>query len=147
MRVALFTDTYRPQINGVTNTIDKMVAYFQLAGIDYRIFAPQYEAEPDGSHVERFYSLKFFLYPECRVALPNIFRITAALNDFKPDVIHLMTEFNMGLTGLNYAIKNNIPVISNYSTNFSQYTNYYKIDLLRQGISTYMNWFHSQSQL
>ena len=75
------------------------------------------------------------------------FRINAALNDFKPDVIHLMNEFNMGLTGLNYAVKNNIPVISNYSTNFSQYTNYYKIDLLRQGISTYMNWFHSQSQL
>lgn len=82
-----------------------------------------------------------------RVALPNIFRINAALNDFKPDVIHLMTEFNMGLTGLNYAIKNNIPVISNYSTNFSQYTNYYKIDLLRQGVSSYMNWFHNQSQL
>jgi glycosyltransferase involved in cell wall biosynthesis len=147
MRVAIFTDTYRPQINGVTNTIDKMTQQFDLRGIKYRIYAPQYESEPDCRNIERFYSLKFFLYPECRVALPNVFRIIASLNEFKPDLIHLMTEFNLGLTGLNYALKNKIPVISNYSTNFSQYTDYYKIELLKNGVWSYMEWFHNQCKL
>jgi glycosyltransferase involved in cell wall biosynthesis len=147
MRVAIFTDTYRPQINGVTNTIDQMTAQFDRLGIEYRIFAPLYESESDEAAVERFYSLKFFLYPECRVALPNVFRIHTSLNEFKPDIIHLMTEFNMGLAGLKYAIRYKIPVISNYSTNFSQYTSYYKIELLKQGVSSYMLWFHSQCLL
>jgi len=147
MRVAIFTDTYQPQINGVTNTLDRMCRYFEDQGIEYRIFAPHYGDPVAEKNVERFYSLKFFLYPECRITLPNVFRVHAALNEFKPDVIHLMTEFNMGLMGLNYALKNQIPVISNYSTNFSQYTDYYKIDLLRQGVSSYMNWFHTQCLL
>jgi len=148
MRIAIFTDTYQPQINGVTNTLDRMSRHFEDRGIEHRIFAPHYGEEPvSEKHVERFYSLKFFLYPECRITLPNVFRVHAALNEFKPDVIHLMTEFNMGLMGLNYALKNRIPVISNYSTNFSQYTDYYKIDLLRQGISSYMEWFHNQCLL
>lgn len=147
MRVAIFTDTYQPQINGVTNTLDRMSRYLEDQDIDFRIFAPHYEETVSERNVERFYSLKFFLYPECRITLPNVFRVHAALNEYKPDVIHLMTEFNMGLMGLNYALKNRIPVISNYSTNFSQYTDYYKIDLLRQGVSSYMNWFHNQCLL
>ncbi len=147
MRIALFTDTYQPQINGVTNTLDRMCRYFEDQGIEYLIFAPHYGDPVAEKNVERFYSLKFFLYPECRITLPNVFRVHAALNEFRPDVIHLMTEFNMGLMGLNYALKNQIPVISNYSTNFSQYTDYYKIDLLRQGVSSYMNWFHNQCLL
>lgn len=72
------------------------------------------------SSIERFYSLKFFLYPDCRIALPNLFRITQTLSAFEPDLIHLMTEFNMGVTGLRYG---------------------------NQGIWDYMKWFHNQNEL
>ena len=146
MRIAIFTDTFYPQINGVTNTLGKMTEYFQGHGIEYKIFAPRYDYDADYT-AERFYSLKFFLYPDCRIALPNIFRITQILSVFKPDLIHLMTEFNMGVTGLRYGRKNNIPTISNYSTNFSQYTDYYRLDFLKQGIWDYLKWFHNQNDV
>lgn len=146
MKVALFTDTFNPQINGVTNTLDKLTGYFEDNNIEYKIFAPRYDDNEDLC-TERFYSLKFFLYPECRIALPNIFRVSQLLSDFKPNIIHLMTEFNMGITGLYYGKKYNIPIISNYSTNFSQYTDYYKLDFLKQTIWDYMKWFHSQSNI
>ena len=146
MKIAIFTDTFYPQINGVTNTLGKMTKYFGESKIEYKIFAPKYDDDADGS-AERFYSLKFFLYPDCRITLPNIFRITQTLSDFKPDLIHLMTEFNMGLTGLHYGKKNNIPTISNYSTNFSQYTDYYRLDFLKQGIWDYLKWFHNQNNI
>jgi len=146
MKVALFSDTFSPQINGVTNTMDKLTGYFESSGIEYKIFAPRYDRDED-FQAERFYSLKFFLYPECRIALPNIFRVSQVLSDFKPDIIHLMTEFNMGITGLYYGKKNNIPTISNYSTNFSQYTDYYGLDFLKQTIWDYMKWFHNQNDL
>lgn len=146
MRVAIFTDTFFPQINGVTNTLGKMTEYFERCGTEYKVFAPKYDEDADYS-AERFYSLKFFLYPDCRITLPNIFKITHTLSDFKPDLVHLMTEFNMGITGLRYARKNNIPSISNYSTNFSQYTDYYKLDFLKQGIWDYLKWFHNQNHM
>ncbi|WP_313339840.1 glycosyltransferase family 1 protein [Sedimentibacter sp.] len=147
MKIAIFSDTYSPQINGVTNTLDKLVQYFESNHIEYKIFAPKYDDENKEEHTERFYSLKFFMYPECRLALPNIFRISQSLSEFKPDIIHLMTEFNMGMTGMIYGKKNNIPTISNYTTNFSQYTEYYNLEIFKQPIWDYMKWFHNQNNI
>lgn len=147
MRIALFSDTYRPQINGVTNTLDKLVKYFEENDMQYKIFAPKYDYENEADNTERFYSLKFFLYPECRLALPNLFRISQSLSEFKPDIIHIMTEFNMGITGLIYGKKHNIPTISSYTTNFSQYTEYYNLEFLKQPIWDYMRWFHNQNSI
>lgn len=147
MKVAIFTDTYFPQINGVTNTLNKLIQYYQTNGIEYKIFVPKYDDEDSDCNVLRFNSIKFFLYPENRVAFPNIFRITSALSDFQPDLIHIMTEFNMGLAGLNYGKKHRIPTISNYTTNFSQYTDYYKVPFLKQSIWNYMKWFHTQNDV
>lgn len=147
MKIALFSDTYYPQINGVSNTLDKLIQYFEINNIKYKIFAPKYNDKNEDSHTERFYSLKFFLYPECRLALPNIFRISQSLSEFEPDIIHIMTEFNMGVAGLTYGKKHNIPTISNYTTNFSQYTEYYNLEFLKQPIWDYMKWFHNQNNI
>lgn len=147
MRVALFADTYLPQINGVTNTLGRLIAFYEAAGIEYKIFAPKYNAEKPEYNIERYYSLKFFLYPESRITFPNLFRLTGSLAEFKPELIHLMTEFNMGIAGLYYGKKHGIPTISNYTTNFSQYTSYYKINFLEQAIWNYMKWFHTQNAI
>lgn len=148
MKIAIFTDTFLPQINGVTNTLNKMAQYYEKNNIEYIILAPEYDAPNDEFYnTERFFSLKFLLYPECRFTIPNKYRIISSLADFKPDVIQLMTEFSMGVTGLNYAKKNKIPTVSNYTTNFSQYLNYYKLDFLKSHIWNYMRWFHTQNNL
>lgn len=151
MKIALFTDTYAPQINGVTNTLEQVKKHFDHIGIEYKIFAPQYESKAasqlEEAHTERFYSLKLSLYPECRVALTSKSRITQVLSEFKPDLIHLITEFNLGVAGLNYGRKYQIPTISNYTTNFPQYTEYYNLDFLKQPIWEYMRWFHNQNAI
>lgn len=145
MKVALFADTCMPQINGVTNTLSKLIQYFESNKISYKIFAPKYDIEPFDYNIERFFSLKFFLYNECRIAFPNPQRINSALTEFQPNLIHILTEFNMGLTGLYYGRKYRIPTISTYTTNFSQYTDYYKVDFLKQAVWDYMKWFHTQN--
>ena len=63
MRVAVFTDTFLPQINGVTNTLNKLIQYFEASGIEYRLFAPNYDSDIKISNVERSFSLKFIFYP------------------------------------------------------------------------------------
>lgn len=148
MKVAVFTDTFLPQINGVTNTLRKLREYYEKKNIEYLFFAPDNEGElKSKNNVERYFGLKFFLYPECRLAIPNIFRLNNSLSEFKPDVIHLMTEINMGITGLMYAKKHEIPVISNYSTNFCNYLKYYKLDIFEKQAWNYMRWFHNQNDL
>lgn len=147
MKIALFTDTLRPQINGLTNTIEQITDYFDKNGIEYKIYAPKYGGEDNDLVTERFYSFKFFLYPECRLALPNFFQISSSLTEFQPDIIHIMTEFSMGLAGLHFGKKFKIPTISNYTTNFSQYAEYYKFDFLKEPIWNYMRWFHNQNHI
>ncbi len=147
MKVALFADTYLPQINGVTNTLSKLVRYYEEKGINYKMFVPKYDTDMPDHNTERFYSIKFLFYPESRITFPNAHRINSILSEFKPDIIHNMNEFNLGIAGMNYGKKHGIPTISTYTTNFSQYADYYKINLLKEPIWSYMKWFHTQNDL
>ena len=147
MRIALFSDTCSPQINGVTNTLKKLTDYLTNHHLEYKLFVPKYKVTGREAHTERFYSLSFFLYPECRIALPNMFRISQALSQFRPHIIHNMTEFNMGLAGLWFGKKMGIPTVSSYTTHFSHYAEYYHMDFLKQPIWDYMKWFHNQNHV
>lgn len=147
MKIALFTDTYLPQINGVSNTVNKLIQYYEANDIEYKLFGPKYDMELNNQNIESFYSIKFIFYPDQRIAFPNTFRISSTLSDFQPDIIHIMTEFNMGIAGLNYGKKHGIPIVSSYTTNFSLYADYYKLNFLKQPIWDYIKWFHTQSDV
>lgn len=147
MKIALFTDTFFPQVNGVSNTIQKMVEYFKKENIEYRIFTPKYDDETTPETVEQYYSMKFFLYPDCRFTFPNFFRINKTFEDFKPDIVHNMTEFSMGLAGLHHAQKFSIPSVSTYTTNFATYLKYYNLEPLESLAEGYLAWFHNQNKL
>jgi glycosyltransferase involved in cell wall biosynthesis len=58
-----------------------------------------------------------------------------------------MTEFNMGIAGINYGKRYGIPTLSSYTTNFSQYLKYYNLDFIKKYSWDYMRWFHNQTDL
>ncbi|OCL28559.1 glycosyl transferase family 1 [Orenia metallireducens] len=150
MKVAIFTDTFFPQINGVTKTLGKLKEYFDQKGIDYIIFAPDDSKNSNDSfedNTQRMISFRFFLYPECRLSVPNYFRIRNKLNEYKPDLIHIVTPFNLGLCGLKYATSYNIPLVSSYHTNFTHYLDYYNLNLLEKPIWSFFKWFHDHCQM
>ncbi|MGM7720768.1 glycosyltransferase family 4 protein [Metabacillus sp. Hm71] len=143
MRIAIFTDTYAPDVNGVARTLKRFTDYLEKNGIEFRVFAPESTNESlFSSHIHRFTSLPFFLYPECRLALPNMLHVKAELQRFKPDLIHVATPFNIGLCGLRYAKKLNIPIVGSYHTDFDQYLEYYDLQFLSKFLWKYMHWFH-----
>jgi glycosyltransferase involved in cell wall biosynthesis len=144
MRIAFFTDTFLPQINGVAKTLSKFVDYMEEHNIEYRIYAPSFKDEEEEDKVIRSRSFKFILYPQCRLSLPNYFTIAKELDEFGPDIIHVVTEFNMGLCGLKYAKSRNIPVVSSYETNICQYLEYYKLKFLETPSWKYFKWFHNK---
>ncbi|WP_310732519.1 glycosyltransferase [Paenibacillus sp. 1011MAR3C5] len=146
MKIAIFTDTYDPDVNGVARTLRRWTCYLETKGVRTKVFAPEPAASlqqnaPTHS-VERFVSLPFFLYPECRLALPNPAHIRREIAHFEPDLIHVATPFNLGLFGIHYARKYNIPLIASYHTNFDQYLSFYNLQWMEKLLWRYKEWFH-----
>jgi glycosyltransferase involved in cell wall biosynthesis len=143
MKIAIFTDTFVPDVNGVANTLSRYTDYLKENKIQYRVFAPKSASrDPFSSHVHSFTSLPFFLYPECRLALPNMLHVRDELQHFQPDIIHVATPSNMGLCGLHYAKKLHIPIVGSYHTDFDKYLAYYDLQLFRDILWKYLHWFH-----
>ncbi|MED4453145.1 glycosyltransferase family 1 protein [Metabacillus fastidiosus] len=143
MKIAIFTDTFAPDVNGVARTLKRFTDYLESNGHEFIVFAPESTKESlFSSHIHRFTSMPFFLYPECRLALPNMIQVKAKLQQFKPDLIHVATPFNIGLCGVHYAKKLNIPLVGSYHTDFDQYLSYYDLQIFSKILWKYMHWFH-----
>lgn len=150
MRIAIFTDTYLPQVNGVTHTLSKLQAYLIEEGHDYKLFAPDYGKEKEhltAPSVVRFKSILFPPYPECRISLPFYTAITKEVSDFQPDLIHIVTPLGIGLTGLKYGKKHKLPIVASFHTNFDAYLKYYKLDLFEDLLWKFFKKFHDQCLL
>ncbi|KHF39705.1 glycosyltransferase family 4 protein [Halalkalibacter okhensis] len=143
VRIAIFTDTYSPEINGVAKTLQRLTGYLERNQIEFKVFAPDGKTSvPAVGQIERFASLPFLFYPECRIALPNPSHIKQSLEQFKPTLIHVATPLNLGLYGLHYGKKHHIPMVASYHTHFDDYLHYYHIPFLQKWLWKYMIWFH-----
>src|SRR5690606_36062150 len=147
MKIAIFTDTYYPEVNGVARTLKRFTDYLEEQAIDVKVFAPMSDSnEYVSNHIHRFKSLSFFLYPECRLAFPKMHQIRDELEKFSPDLIHVATPFNLGFCGSYYAKKLNIPLVGSYHTDFDFYLKYYDLQFLSNPLWSYMKWFHRPFQ-
>ena len=148
LKVAIFTDTFIPQVNGVARTTARISTFLHERGVPCLIFTPDCgPLPPDVKNVHTCSAFDFPLYPECKIALPGYHSIREILSDFKPDLIHLVTEFSMGLCGLKYAKDHRLPLVGSYTTNFSTYLPYYKMGFLKNWAWRYLRWFHNQCHL
>lgn len=146
VKIAIFTDTYFPQVNGVANSLKRLTDHLEKRQIQYQIFAPEVEDTPAYPNINQFFSIPVFLYPECRTALANPKRIKAKVQEFNPDIIHIATPYMMGLYGLFCAKKLHIPVVSSYHTHFDQYLEYYRASWLLPVLHKYLKWFHESTE-
>ncbi|MFC4598218.1 glycosyltransferase family 4 protein [Cohnella hongkongensis] len=144
VRLALFTDTYAPEMNGVAKTLERWTAYLRERGVECQVFAP---SRPRGEKqapdmAERLRSIRFFLYPELRLAVPQMAGAESKLLDFKPTVVHVATPFGVGVTGRQLALKHGIPLVASHHTHYVRYLPYYNLQWLSKATWKYMNWFH-----
>ncbi|HPF87466.1 MAG TPA: glycosyltransferase family 1 protein [Candidatus Limiplasma sp.] len=147
MRIAFFTDTFFPEVNGVSNTLAYLSRYLTRRQTEHLFFIPDSKAgAADGYPVMRFPSVPFALYPQVRLALPSPSAVRRQLAAFAPDAVHIVTEFGMGLAGLHAARQLGLPIVMSYHTNFDQYLAHYKLELLETPLWQYMRWFHSFAQ-
>ncbi|MFC5701975.1 glycosyltransferase family 4 protein [Cohnella faecalis] len=148
IRVALFTDTYFPEVNGVAKTLERWVAYLRKQGVPCMVFAPSrpWREEKEADVAERLVSMPLFLYPEIRIAVPQTTGIEKKLNDFRPTVIHVATPFGAGVAGRHLALKRGIPLVASHHTHFVRYLPFYNLQWMGRLTWRYLNWFHRPSR-
>ncbi len=149
MRIALVTDTYTPQVNGVTTVVRRIVEVLGRARQHVVVVAPEYPGlQPgDGDAELRVPSLACPLYPAIRLSLPQPRRVAHFLDRFRPDLVHVLTEGPLGLVGRGYARRRGIPLVTSYHTAFPQYTRYYRTARLEPLVWRWLLWFHGPATL
>jgi glycosyltransferase involved in cell wall biosynthesis len=155
-RLALFTDTWRPQVNGVARTLDRLVSECHRRGIATMVVTPDDGSADDGSaddgaadppdaqHLTvRWPARPFWAYPHLHMATPSTARARALLQDFRPDLVHVATPFGVGLSGRQAARALDLPLVSSYHTHFTAYLRHYRLQHLDAVAWPFLRWFHN----
>lgn len=124
MRIAIFTESFEPIINGVSVSVATLRDGLIARGHEVYLFAPHFPKHEDGEGVYRFSSLTTPLAPGYPFPLPWAPRIKKFFSGFKPDIVHTHTPFVLGLAGLRWSRQRRIPIISTNHTLYTEYTHY-----------------------
>ena len=128
LRIGLFTDTYAPQINGVSISLQLVSEGLQRRGHQVTIFAPRIPGyKDDQPGVVRLPSLKYLNDPPIYVAMLGTPRSTWSLTRKHFDVLHAHSPLSVGLLAYFTASTKNLPLIYTYHTSITDYTHYLKI--------------------
>ncbi|MDF1763130.1 MAG: glycosyltransferase family 1 protein [Oleibacter sp.] len=149
-RVAIITETYAPEINGVAHTLLQLVNGLKNCGIEVLIIRPhQQGTDQDKQHIDEHTitvpGLPLPGYKELSFGLPMRSRISSALTEFAPQAIYVATEGPLGLAACSAARRLNVPVVSGFHTNFHQYGKHYHLGLLENLGYRYLRWFHNRT--
>ena len=143
LRLALFTDTYAPQVNGVARTLERLASVIVARGGSVRVFTAHDPEATGGGEVEQFPSRSFWAYPQVRLAWPRQRVVRAALAAYAPTLVHSATEFGVGMAGRRAARDLGIPFVSSYHTSFAAYAEHYGLGLLARPGWHFLRWFHN----
>lgn len=151
LRVAIVTETYPPEINGVAMTLAKLVQGLQTRGHDVQLVRPRQQQDasalPPTPALEEVLTRGFPIpkYPHLRMGLPSKKQLVALWTLRRPDVVHIATEGPLGWSALQAARKLKLPVSSDFRTNFDAYSHHYRLGWLHKPIAAYLRKFHNQA--
>jgi glycosyltransferase involved in cell wall biosynthesis len=134
MRIALATDAWYPQINGVVRTLGATVAELDRRGIEVELITP-----------ERFMTVPMPGYTAIRLAMAPRFPVRRLLARFQPDLVHIATEGPIGWSARGWCLKHKVPFTTAFHTRFPEYA------AVRTGLSAERFWpilrrFHQPSR-
>lgn len=124
--IGFFTDTYFPQINGVSENVKTSAEALRKRGHTVYIFAPKVKGYKDtDTFVIRFDSIRYLKNPEQRFGHPNSISHFVKLTNKKFDIIHCHAGLSLNLLGLQIAIMKGVPIVLTYHTLFTEYAHYF----------------------
>ncbi|WP_344943367.1 glycosyltransferase family 1 protein [Actinomadura miaoliensis] len=134
MKVAIVTESFPPRVDGVANSVVRVVEQLTARGHDVLVIAPGGPGDavglgpsgPGGVPVELVHGVSLPFYRSFHVGLPTR-RVTVALRDFRPDVVHLASPLVLGLSGLAAARRLGIPAVAVFQTDVAGFARCYGV--------------------
>ncbi|KAA6457289.1 glycosyltransferase family 1 protein [Acidobacteria bacterium AB60] len=152
MRVALFTETFVPKIDGIVTTLCETIRQLRVLGHDVLVVAPDGGLrEFQDSAIAGMKAWSFPLYPELRLALPRA-SLRNVIRDFAPDLIHVADPALLGIAGLYYSGGKDggalrLPLVISYHTDLPAYLRYYKLGFLEPYIWKILRLRHKRASV
>jgi len=154
VNLALVTETYSPEINGVAMTLGRLVDGLAQRGHRLTIIRPRQRHEsPRFSVTQRVACRQVRLpgipipgYPQLRLGLPASRRLRQLWSLSRPDLVHVATEGPLGASAITTAHEFGIPVTSSFHTNFDQYTRDYRIGWLKPVVAAWLRHLHNRTR-
>jgi phosphatidylinositol alpha 1,6-mannosyltransferase len=143
MRIALFSEAYAPQVNGVVRTQIELVSYLRMHGHQVLLAVPYVNSNPREPQVVEFRAIPFPLYPEMPIILPHWKfhrREFEKVEAFKPDLVHLMSPGVLAYFGQLWARRHGCPVVASYETDIIRYLHYYRFGAFEPVLWRYLRW-------
>jgi len=147
MRIALFTETFLPKVDGIVTRLSQTVSHLQSLGDEVLIFCPEGGlSEYEGARIHGIPGFPLPLYPELKLALPRP-AIGDAIERFDPDLIHVVNPAVLGLAGLFYGNQLDVPLVASYHTHLPKYLEHYGLGILEGLLWELLKVAHNQAQI
>lgn len=146
MRVAIVSECFLPVVNGVTNSVLRVVEHLVGTGHQALVIAPGHDGpgEYAGAPVVRIPAVDLPVVSSMPVGVPSR-RVLTAMRDFAPDVVHLAAPFVVGHRGLVAARRLGIPTVAVYQTDVAGFASAYGLGLTARAAWRWTCWLHGQA--
>ncbi|MEA5446582.1 glycosyltransferase family 1 protein [Gammaproteobacteria bacterium AB-CW1] len=153
-RIALITETWPPEVNGVAHTLSNLARELIAGGDPVLVIRPRQPGDGSADNLDRrgwqeclIPGLPIPRYPGLRFGLPAIRQLKQNLADFDAQAVYVATQGPLGWAAVTAARQLGLPVVSGFHTNFQQYLGHYGFGLLKQAAWAYLRRFHRRSNL
>ena len=147
MKIAFFTETFLPKVDGIVTRLTRTVEQLVIAGDEVLVFCP--EGAPSsfaGARIVGVPAMPLPLYPELKLALPRP-AVSDALDQFQPDLVHVVNPAVLGLGGIWLAKTRELPLVASYHTHLPKYLEHYGMGMLEPLLWELLKAAHNQAQL
>jgi len=134
VRIAIVTDAWAPQVNGVVRTLQSVRAELEKMGHEVLVISP-----------DLFSSIPCPTYPEIRLAFASTGAVGTMLEEFSPQAVHLATEGPVCLAARRWCLQRDFPFTTAYHTQFPDYVAA-RTGLNPEWVWRYIKWFHGPAQ-
>jgi len=151
LRIAVVTETFPPEVNGVAMTLGHIVEGLVRRGHAIQLIRPRQKLEnamPKLNGIEEIISpgVPVPTYSELRFGLPSKRLLIKLWSARRPDIVHVVTEGPLGWSAVAAARKLQLPLTSSFHTNFQSYTQHYGLSLFKTPIENYLRKLHNRTQ-
>ncbi|RIK33016.1 MAG: glycosyltransferase family 1 protein [Chloroflexi bacterium] len=147
MRIAIFTETFLPKVDGVVSILCQALERLNEKGHEVILFGPPGgPKEYAGAEIVGVGGPRLPFYPELRINIPRQW-VWERVKAFQPDLIHVVNPFFLGPFGMSYAKRLEAPVVASFHTDIARYAHHYGGGFLEPLIWSYLRTLHNNASL